>query len=153
MSVASVDEKLYEGMFVLDSSKYAADPETVTNEVVGLLEKAGATVVAHRPWQDARLAYPIEKQRKGLHYLTYFRLSGSDGLTDVARSCRLTDTVLRHLVIRHEESIFEASVNALSAHQSSGEAEEAAAGETKESSSDSDSDDDNSDEKNEDNND
>jgi len=111
-------EKLYEGMFLLNSGKYAADPDGVSNQVVGILEKAGATVVAHRPWQDGRLAYLIEGHRKGLHFLTYFRMDGQ-GLSDVTRACKLNDVVLRHLVIKQPKKLFDAMVAALNGDEAS----------------------------------
>jgi small subunit ribosomal protein S6 len=109
-------ENYYEGMFLLDSGKFAADHDGVSGQVVGILEKAGGTVVAHRPWQDGRLAYPIEGHRKGVHYLSYFRMP-TEGLKDVARACKLSDVVLRHLVIKQPESLFNVMVDALSGHQ------------------------------------
>lgn len=108
-------ENYYEGMFLLDSGKFASDHDGVSGQVVGILEKAGGTVVAHCPWQDGRLAYPIEGHRKGVHYLSYFRMR-AEGLKDVARACKLSDVVLRHLVIKQPESLFNAMVDALSGH-------------------------------------
>jgi small subunit ribosomal protein S6 len=108
-------ENFYEGMFLLDSGKFATDHDGVSNQIVGILEKAGGTVVAHRPWQDGRLAYPIEGHRKGVHYLSYFRMP-AEGLKDVARACKLSDVVLRHLVIKQPESLFNVMVEALSGH-------------------------------------
>ena len=105
-------ENLYEGMFLLNSGKFAANPDGMTSEVLNILEKSGGTVVAHRPWQDGRLAYIIEKQRKGLHYLTYFRMEGTK-LKDVNRACRLNDNILRHLVIKQPQSLFDVMVQAL----------------------------------------
>ena len=105
-------ENLYEGMFLLNSGKFATNPDGMTSEVLNILEKAGGTVVAHRPWQDGRLAYMIEGQRKGLHYLTYFRMEGMK-LKDVNRACRLNDNILRHLVIKQPRSLFDAMVQAL----------------------------------------
>jgi len=111
-------EKLYEGMFLLNSGKYASDPDGVSNQVVGILEKAGATVVAHRPWQDGRLAYLIEGHRKGLHFLTYFQMDGQ-GLSDVTRACKLNDVILRHLVIKQPKKLFDAMVAALNGDEAS----------------------------------
>jgi len=105
-------EKLYEGMFLLDSGQFASDPDGMTETIQGLLEKAGGTVIAQRPWQDGRLAYEIEGRRKGLHFLTYFRMQ-PDALAGLNRACRLNDKVLRHLFITQHPSLFEASVAAL----------------------------------------
>ncbi|MEX2287331.1 MAG: 30S ribosomal protein S6 [Planctomycetaceae bacterium] len=109
-------ENLYEGMFLLDSGKFAADHDGTANQVIGILEKAGATVVAHRPWQDGRLAYAIDGHRKGVHYLSYFRMK-TDGLKDVTRACKLSDVIIRHLIIKQPLVLFDAMVAALSGHE------------------------------------
>ena len=112
-SEVEVKEHLYEGMFLLDSNAYANDPEAVTAELMAILDRAGAVVVAHRPWQDGKLAYEIQGRRKGLHYIVCFRMitSGMDVLT---RRCQLSDVVLRHMVIAHTEELFNAVVDAIS---------------------------------------
>ena len=66
-----------------------------------------------RPWQDGRLAYEIEGHRKGTHILFLLNMPGS-GVNDLARSVRLSDLVIRHLVIRHSQTLFDAMTNALS---------------------------------------
>lgn len=108
-------DNLYEGMFLLDSGKFASNPEGSANEVISILEKAGGTVVAHRPWQDGRLAYSIEGRHRGLHYLTYFQMEGTK-LKDVNRACQLNDNILRHLVIKQPRPLFDAMVAAINQH-------------------------------------
>jgi len=105
-------EKLYEGMFLLDSGRFASNPQGAVDEVVGMLEKSGASVSIHRAWQEGRLAYPIAGQGKGLYYLTFFRMEGQ-GTQQIARACKLSDLVLRHMIIRHPQVLFDAMVNAL----------------------------------------
>lgn len=104
--------KLYEGMFLLDSGQFASDPEGMSAIVTGTLEKAGGEIVASRPWQDGRLAYEISGRRKGLHFLTFFRMDPS-GIDALNRSCRLNDKILRHLVIQQHPTLFDAMVAAL----------------------------------------
>lgn len=106
-------QNLYEGMFLLDSGKYAASPDNTTNHVLEILQKAGATVVAHRPWADGKLAYPVKGHKKGLHLLTYFTMPSS-GLTEVTRQVHLSENILRHMVLKHPKVLFDAMVNALS---------------------------------------
>jgi small subunit ribosomal protein S6 len=106
-------EKLYEGMFLVDSGRFATDAKGASEQIVGLIQKCGGTVVAHRPWQDGRLAYAIKGHRKGLHYLAYFKMPG-EGIRDLNRACKLSDLVLRHMVIEHPQVLFEAMVQALS---------------------------------------
>ncbi|GAB4153436.1 MAG: hypothetical protein Tsb009_29860 [Planctomycetaceae bacterium] len=111
-------ENLYEGMFLLDSGKFAANPDGMAQGIVDLLEKAGATVEAHRPWQDGRLAYEIEGRKKGLHYLTYFRID-PEAIKPLTRACKLSDIVIRHLFIKQPQSLFDAMVAALTGAQES----------------------------------
>ncbi len=108
-----MSEKLYEGMFLVESGRFATDPEGTAGAITGMIEKAGGTLVAHRPWLDGRLAYPIAGQRKGLHYLAYFKMPGG-GLRDLNRACKLNELILRHLVINQPQTLFDAMVAALS---------------------------------------
>ena len=115
MSVAEATEvkvNRYEGMFLVDSNAFASDPDEVTAEIMRVLERANATVVAHRPWQDGKLAYQIGGRRKGLHYIVCFTMptSGMDVLT---RQCQLSDRILRQLVVSHPEELFNAVVDAI----------------------------------------
>ena len=120
----TVKENLYEGMFLVDSSQFANDPERITEAIMAILERAGATVVAHRPWQDGKLAYEIEGRRKGLHYLVFFRMPGA-GMDVITRQSHLSDVVIRQLIIKHPPELFDAMVSVLSGAEE--EAEEAAA--------------------------
>ena len=106
---------MYEGMFVVDSNRYAADPEATQQAVLGMLERVGANVVASRPWQEGKLCYPIEGHRKGLYYLACFKMDGAN-MTELTRLSKLNETVLRQLVIRHPKVIFDAMVEALTSH-------------------------------------
>jgi small subunit ribosomal protein S6 len=111
-SSVSQTENLYEGMFLLNSTKFAADPEGVSGQVLGILEKAGATIEANRPWQDGKLAYTIEGHRKGLHYVVLFRMSG-DRMPEINRACKLNELILRQLIIKHPQALFDLNVAAL----------------------------------------
>ena len=121
-SVKSSTENLYEGIFLLGSANFAANPDGTAQVVLDILEKAGASVVVKREWQDGRLAYPIKGHRKGLHYLTYFRMPGS-GVAQVTRACKLSDTVIRHVLIKHPTKLFEALVAASSPAENAAEGE------------------------------
>ncbi|QDT39430.1 30S ribosomal protein S6 [Stratiformator vulcanicus] len=111
-TVAEQKVNYYEGMFLVDSAQYATDPDGMTELLVGLIEKAGGEIAAHRAWQDGRLAYEIQGRRKGLHYLLMFTMP-TDRLDDLDRACRLNDKVLRQMIIRHPHVLFEAMVNSI----------------------------------------
>ncbi len=99
----------YEGMFILDSGRFGASPEAAATEVTGIIEKVGGTVSAHRPWQDSKLAYPINGHRKGLYYLVFFTAE-STGVNEINGIVKLNDNVLRHLVLSHEKGLYDQMV-------------------------------------------
>jgi small subunit ribosomal protein S6 len=110
-----VSEYMYEGMFLVDSNRFSADPEGSQKAVLGMLERVGAQVVASRPWQEGKLCYPIDGHRKGLYYLACFKMDGGQ-MPELNRLSGLNDVVLRQLVIRHPQVIFDAMVQALTSH-------------------------------------
>lgn len=118
----------YEGMFLIDSAKFAADHDGVINELMDVLNKCEAEVVAHRPWQDGKLAYEIDGHRKGLHYLVLFRMPPSQN-SRLTRQGQLSDLIIRQLVIKHPKVLFDANVAAITGAQSEGDDEDAASDE------------------------
>ena len=121
----------YECMFLLDSSRYAQDPSGTEAQLTELLGRCEAEIVAAAPWQDGKLAYPIAGHKKGLHYLTYLKMDSSK-VAELGRLCKLSDLVLRHLVIDHSHHgpLFGAMVDALAQHGSESASEESAVAES-----------------------
>jgi small subunit ribosomal protein S6 len=110
-----VTQYMYEGMFLLDSNRFSADPDGTEKAVLGMLERVGAEIVTSRPWQDGKLCYPINGQRKGLYYLACFRMDGEQ-IPELNRLSKLNEVVMRQLVIRHPQVIFDAMVQALTSN-------------------------------------
>src|ERR1700751_3111985 len=90
---------VYECMFLLDPNKVAGDVAGAAKQLQTVLERNHAEVLASRPWDDRRLAYPIKGQKKGLYYLTYFKTEGKN-LVPIEHDFALNETVLRMLIIR-----------------------------------------------------
>jgi small subunit ribosomal protein S6 len=86
-------------MFLLDSTKVAGDVPAAAKQLEGILTKNQAEILASRPWDERRLAYPIRGHKKGLYYLTYFRTEGKN-LVNIERDCALNEMILRPLFIR-----------------------------------------------------
>ena len=106
-------QNYYEGMFLVDSGKFANDSDGVMTHVRELLSKTGASIREDRVWMDGKLAYPIDGRRRGVHFLVYFQGDGNAN-TEIARQVRLSDLVLRHIVIRHPEIMWDRLVAAIS---------------------------------------
>jgi small subunit ribosomal protein S6 len=90
---------VYECMFLLDTNKVAGDVPTASKQLHALLERNQAEVLASRPWDERRLAYPISGHKKGLYYLTYFRTEGKN-VAAIERDCALTELILRTLILK-----------------------------------------------------
>jgi small subunit ribosomal protein S6 len=90
---------VYECMFLLDTNKVAGDVNAAAQQIRTILERNQAEILASRPWDERRLAYPVNGHKKGLYYLTYFRMDGKN-LLNIERDLALNETVLRSLVLR-----------------------------------------------------
>jgi small subunit ribosomal protein S6 len=100
---------VYEGMFILDSNRFARDHEAVSGQIPAMVEKLGGEMLVSRLWEERRLAYPIKGQRKGTYWLTYFRLE-SRKLVELRRQCQITDDILRFLFLKEDPRIVDALV-------------------------------------------
>ena len=88
----------YETLFLLDSTKLSADPDGVRGHLHGTLERYGGEVLVSRPWDDRKLAYPIQKQKKGAYHIVYYRIE-SVKQADIERDLKLNETILRHMTL------------------------------------------------------
>ena len=108
-------ENVYEGMFILDANRYGRDPEAVSGQIAKIIEEAGGEILTSRLWEERRLAYPIKGQRRGVYWLTYFRVNG-ERVTELERQSQLSESILRVLFLKVDPRI----VDALVAHAESG---------------------------------
>ena len=90
---------VYECMFLLDTNKVAGDVPAAAKQLQSLLERNQAEILASRPWDERRLAYPVKGHKKGLYYLTYFRSDGKS-LQNLEHDIALNEMILRSLVLR-----------------------------------------------------
>ena len=97
---------VYECMFLLDTNKIANDVPAAVQKLQTMLERNHAEVLASRPWDDRRLAYPIKNHKKGLYYLTYFRTEGKN-VVGIERDCALNEAIIRMLILHIDEKLVE----------------------------------------------
>jgi small subunit ribosomal protein S6 len=90
---------VYECMFLLDPNKVSGDVPGAAKQLHAILERNHAEILASRPWDERRLAYPIKKHKKGLYYLIYFRTDAKN-LAGIDRDCKLSELILRQLVLK-----------------------------------------------------
>ena len=100
----------YEGMFLLDSAKVAVSWDDAVRTVHEILTKHSAEIVASRQWDERRLAYTVEGQKKGTYLLTYFKTEG-EALKDISADCRLSELILRELILKVHPKLVDHLVN------------------------------------------
>ena len=100
---------VYEGMFILDSNRYAKDSAGSVATIPSTVEQLGGEMLASRLWEERRLAYPIKSHRKGTYWLTYFRLDASQ-VDSLTKQMHLNENVVRSLFIKIDPRIADAMV-------------------------------------------
>src|SRR5580692_9800421 len=99
---------VYECMFLLDTNKVAGDVPAAAKQLHAILEKNHAEILASRPWNEQRLAYPIKGHKKGLYYLVYFKTEGKNLVTIADDFSLMTELVLRSLTLNIDPKLVDA---------------------------------------------
>ena len=63
-----------------------------------MIEKHKGHIEVSRPWDERKLAYQINNQKKGVYYLFYFTAPGPDAKS-MEKDLKLNETVLRYLTL------------------------------------------------------
>src|SRR4029078_3625175 len=86
-------------MIIFDSNRYARERAGMPAEVEKMIQAGAGEVLVSRPWEERRLAYAINGERKGTYWLIYFR-GPSSMLTALNREWEINEGILRHLVLK-----------------------------------------------------
>ena len=108
--MAATATVVYEGMYILDSTRYGREPDAVSKQLEEMVTKAGGEILVSRLWEERRLAYAIKGQRKGTYWLIYFRIDPKQ-IGGIRRQCDISETVLRTLFLKVDDRIVEPLVN------------------------------------------
>ena len=94
--------KLYEGMFLVDSARVGSDWDGIIAAIRTILERAEAEIVSIRKWDDRRLAYGINGKTRGTYILCYFKADG-EKIQDIEKSVQLSEQIMRVLILSTEQ--------------------------------------------------
>ena len=92
----------YEAMYLVHPS---VDDERVAEIIARynqVVENAGGVIEHSGKWDRRRLAYPINKVQEATYVLMYFR-ADPQVPAELDRLFRISDEVIRHLIIRHDK--------------------------------------------------
>ncbi len=93
------DLRLYEAMFLVDTGDAAAWDD-LAKHLDNLLTRAGAEIIGITRWDERKLAYPVGKHKRGTYVLAFFSMREGDGIGEIEHACRLSEKVVRLLVLR-----------------------------------------------------
>lgn len=91
----------YEMVFIIHPEVEGDNTEDVINDVKDLIGRNGGEVTKVEPWGLHKLAYPIQNQQEGRYILMEFDLEPQN-VAEIERVLKLTEPVIRHMVIRLE---------------------------------------------------
>jgi len=91
----------YEAVLIFKTELADADRNALLDSFKGHIEENGE-VVSVDDWGRRRLAYEIDDLKEGYYYIVDFK-SQPDHIKEFERRLRLSDFVLRYMVIRKED--------------------------------------------------
>lgn len=91
----------YELTFIVSPTVEEDQLQATVDRVGGIVAQVRGEVSEVHPWGRRRLAYPIRRQRDG-YYVTMRLRCPPQAIGEIERGLRLTEEVLRHLLVRWE---------------------------------------------------
>jgi ribosomal protein S6 len=87
---------VYEGMFLANQAAAASFGDLIAH-INHLLGRADAEVIAMKKWDERRLSFEIDKQKRGVYILAYFTCP-TDKVAHLERDVQISDQLLRVLI-------------------------------------------------------
>ena len=92
----------YEVLYILRPDMSEEEYTAAVEKFNALIQANGGEVVKTDIWGKRKLAYEIEKLHDGYYVLVNFR-SGTDVPAELERNFRISDEVIRYLVVKKED--------------------------------------------------
>ena len=89
----------YEAMFLLPPGAPTDEDGRGFRFVRSTIERHGGQIIVFKRWDERKLAYEVEGQKRGTYVIAYFRAPGPI-VTHIERDAKLSDEVLRVMVTR-----------------------------------------------------
>lgn len=98
----------YESVFIIRPAAPPANRERVVRELTELIDRMGGKLAKHEYWGLRGLAHPIRKHVQGHYFL--LQLEGpAEAVSELDRTMRLTEEVMRHQIVRIKQLDLEPS--------------------------------------------
>jgi len=94
----------YEVLYIVRADLDDEKVQDAVRRVNRLIERAGGTVEGTNVWGKRKLAYEVKHQKEGAYVLQDFQLN-PDRVPELESSLKITEEVLRHLIVRKPEKV------------------------------------------------
>ena len=91
----------YESLFIVDTTLTDEQIDSIVTKYSTVVADQGGEVQAVGKWDKRRLAYEIKGRREGIYILMYFT-GEATVFKELDRLFRISDDVLRHIIVRVE---------------------------------------------------
>jgi small subunit ribosomal protein S6 len=98
----------YEIGFLLNPESSDEEVKKIMDSVIGIIEKAKGKVENIDEWGRRKLAYPIQKHNEGIYTFINTEVEGK-ALTEVERRLKLSEQVIRFIVLRLDDKLKKAN--------------------------------------------
>jgi len=90
----------YETLYVLKPT--LTDEETAANiaKIEAILVREGAEILATNNMGMRKLAYPVEKNERGVYTIVYFKAEGTV-INELERNLKFNEEVIKYLTVRY----------------------------------------------------
>jgi len=88
----------YEALFLV-SQAVAHNLGEAVEEIEGVLARGESNIIAFSKWDERRLAYEINKSKRGVYFLVYFSCDPVH-MDTIERACNLSEKVMRVMFTR-----------------------------------------------------
>src|SRR5687768_8998979 len=97
-TMADAKQKLnqYEAMFLLGPVG-AAEPERAIDLCRKTIESHGGQIIVIKKWDERKLMFEVNKQKRGTYVIAYFRAPGTT-IVPLERDVKLSEEILRVMV-------------------------------------------------------
>jgi len=92
----------YEVLYIVRADLDDDKVQDIIKRVNTIIEKAGGSVERTNVWGKRKLAYEVKHQKEGSYVLQDFQI-GPDRVPELEAALKITEEVLRHLVVRKPE--------------------------------------------------
>jgi small subunit ribosomal protein S6 len=92
----------YEVLYIVRADLDDDKVQDIVKRVNTLIEKSGGSVERTNIWGKRKLAYEVKHQKEGSYVLQDFQI-GPDRIPELEAALKITEEVLRHLIVRKPE--------------------------------------------------